>query len=175
MRFIFTISDDNKKFLEQAKAKMNIKTTSELLNKIIFDYAMIHNKTSPFDITKLDEKKWHKLYEYRVKLTYDENEFVKSQAQKHGGISITKELRLRLVNTFYDEDFVPRIDMLNLLLRTEANINAFRKIKEHIEAIEIFVLDEKCEALLDENLKKLTQICQHLSELSNRQFLMVEQ
>ena len=65
--------------------------------------------------------------------------------------------------------------MLNLLLRTEANINAFRKIKEHIEAKEIFVLDEKCEALLDENLKKLTQICEHLSELSNRQFLMVEQ
>ena len=36
MRYKFTISDDNKKFLEQAKAKMNIKTTSELLNKIIF-------------------------------------------------------------------------------------------------------------------------------------------
>lgn len=175
MRYKFTISDDNKKFLEQLKIQMNINTTSELLNRIIADYSIAHNKVFPFDLIKLNDKKHQKLYEYRIKLTHDENEFLKSQAQKHGGISITKELRLRIVNNIYDEDFVPRIDILNLLLRTRANISAFRKIKEHIEANEIFVLDEKCEALLDENLKKLTQICEHLSELSNKQFLMVEQ
>ena len=48
MRFIFTISDDNKKFLEQAKAKMNIKTTSELLNKIIFVGNIVQTMTGHF-------------------------------------------------------------------------------------------------------------------------------
>lgn len=172
-RFKFTISDENLKYLNDKKSKFGIKTKSEFLNEIIkfhkdcYYQAQSELETMPYDESRL------KSYEYRIRLTQNENEFIKSQSKAHG-ISNTKEIKLRLLNTLYDEKFVPRIDIIDIKKNQKAYIKAFRYIKSHIENNQLYCIDENGIQLINELIDIHERIDNHLSKLSKRVDLKLE-
>ena len=124
------IDDENYVRLLKAKEQKS-SSINALINSALLEY---FNKES--DEKLLKENSDCKLsHTIQIKLSDDEFNLLKDRAKTHGFKAATKELRLILINTLYENKFFSNLEMSKINLAT----SEFKRLgKNFYEAIELF-------------------------------------
>lgn len=125
----FRLDKPNYDFLSRYKDKAKVKSIDRILNDILSyiiegDDKEILNRIDASPI----EKETHII---RIKLTDSEVNLLKKEAECHGFKSVAKEVRFRLLNSMYQENFFNNIEMKDLTFA----VNSLNKVGRNLSAL----------------------------------------
>ena len=126
----FRLDKSNYDFLSRYKDKMKVKSIDRILNDIL-SY-IVDGDDKEINFNRIDdspiEKETHII---RIKLTDSEVNLLKKEAEYHGFKSVAKEVRFRLLNSMYQENFFNNIEMKDLTFA----VNSLNKVGRNLSAL----------------------------------------
>ena len=126
----FRLDKSNYDFLLRYKDKTKVKSIDRILNDILL--YIVDGDDKEINFNRIDaspiEKETHII---RIKLTDSEVNLLKKEAECHGFKSVAKEVRFRLLNSMYQENFFNNIEMKDLTFA----VNSLNKVGRNLSAL----------------------------------------